>query len=178
MQRINAAVSVTVGGKRYRIHVVVIFSSHCYTEGKSGTVKMTDDLYLLTDDTGHRAFSLERYNTSLKLFERVRVMVEDSAACYKLDKASNYIYIHDPGKPDKWRGWYVFFTFDRSKAGEPVALRVSVTSYHYRMKKPDNLRWTGSFKFPALVAEWLRTRDDFLRQFPEIAEAGIDPNQP
>lgn len=170
MQRMNSAVSVTVNGKRYRIPVVVIFSTHCYTDGKNGTVKMTDDLYFHTDNTGHRAFCEERYNTSLKLPDRVRNMIEESGACYKLDKASNYVHLHDPGKPDKWRGWYVLFTFDRSKAGEPVALRVSITSYHYRMKKPDNLRWTGSFKFPALVAEWLRNREDVLQQFPEIVD--------
>ncbi|MBX9900319.1 MAG: hypothetical protein K2Y28_05995 [Burkholderiaceae bacterium] len=178
MQRMNSAVLVTVNGKRYRIPIVVMFSTHCYTDGKDNTVEMTDDLYFHTDDTGHRAFSKERYNTSLKLPDYVRSMIEKSEPCYKLNKANNYVHLPDPGKPDKWRGWYVFFTFDRSKEGGVVALRVSITSYHYRMKKPENLRWMGSIKFPALVAEWLSKRDDVLQQFLEIVDVNGTLKQP
>lgn len=177
MQPINAVMSVTVQGKRYRIPTVVIFSPHCYTDAKRGTVKLDSDLYFLTDSTGHRDFCSTRYRTSLGLPERMRTLIEqDGSSCYKLNKASHYIHIHDASTNKKWRGWYVLFTFDRSKDGNPAALRISITSYHYRQDKPENLRLTGSLKMPALVAEWFKTREDFLQNFPEIndGETGKD----
>lgn len=165
MQPISSVMSVTVQGKRYRVPTVVIFSPHCYTDGKRSTVRMDSPLYFMTDHTGHRDFCPRRYQTSLALPERMRTLIEQGgSSCYKLDKG-NYIHIHDATTTQKWRGWYVLFTFDRSKAGSPVALRLSVTSYHYRQSKPENLRWTGSLKLPALVAEWFKHREDFLQNF-------------
>jgi hypothetical protein len=170
---IHAAVSVTVNGKRYRIPVVVIFSNHCYTDGKRGTVRRDDPLYLTNDRTGNRAFCAVRWQRSLGLPALVAAMIEASLNCYKLDAADGYMHIPDPASPNKWIGWYVCFRFDKSKAGEPVALRISVTSYHHRTTKPENLRWTGTIKFPALVVEWLRKREDFLHLFAPIEEEGV-----
>lgn len=174
MKSVHDSVSVTVNGKRYLIPLIVIFSSHCYSDCRNGTVRMDDELYLLTDDSGHRAFCLERYNASKYLPDRVLTMLGQNAACYKLDKAAGYIYIHDPRFPDKWRGWYVFFKFNKSKTGAPLSLHINVTSHHYRNSAPPNLRWKGSFKFPAVVAEWLRTRADFLGLFTPLDAEGQD----
>jgi hypothetical protein len=172
LKPIDAKVSVTVNGIRYRIPAVVIFSNHCYSDGKRGTVQRNDPLYITTDRTGNRAFCRARWQRSLRLPVAVRVLIEDSLHCYKLDAADGYMHIPDPGHPNKWIGWYVCFRFDKSKAGVPAALRVSITSYHHRTTKPENLRWTGTIKFAALVADWLRNRQEFLDQFQPLEDKG------
>lgn len=172
MKPFDDAVSVTVNGKRYHVPVVVIFSSHCFTDTRNGTVKTTDDDFLLSDVTGNRAFCPTRYKVSIDLPDQIQGILGQAhaAQCYRLDAASGYIFLHDSDHPNKWRGWYVFFSFDRSKAGAPLALRVSVTSHHYRQTHPQNLRWKGSMKFPALAADWMSKRPDFLELFSPIED--------
>jgi hypothetical protein len=172
MEPFSGDVSVTINGSRYLIPVSVIFSSHCYTDGKNGAVKTTDDDYLLTDASGHRALCPTRYKVSKDLPSQIRSIFDNAHVpqCYTLNAASGYIFLHDSDHPNKWRGWYVFFTFDRSKHGAPLALRVSVTSHHYRQTHPQNLRWKGVKKFPVLVSDWMRDRPDFVSLFTPLED--------
>lgn len=172
LKNLNVLISVTIKKKIYKIPAIIIFSNHCFTDGKDNTVQTDDPLYILTDDTGHRAFCLERYKTSLTLPDRMRAALGPNPGCYRLSKASHYIHIHDSDPRNKWSGWYIFFKFDRNKEDEPLALRISITSYHRRMTHPQNLRWKGSYKFAALVADWFSTREDYLASFPPVEEGG------
>lgn len=170
MEPLAGDVSVTIDGKRYLIPVSVIFSSHCYTDGKNGTVKPSDDDFLLTDSTGHRAFCPTRYKASKNLPQQILALFDKAHVpqCYTLHATAGYIFLHDSDHPNKWRGWYLFFEFERSKQGAPLALRVSVRSHHYRQTHPQNLRWKGSKKFPVLAADWMSVRPDFVAQFTPL----------
>jgi hypothetical protein len=173
MDPLAGDVSVTINGNRYLIPLFVIFSPHCYSDGKNSTVQMTDADYLLTDDTGHRAFCPKRYKVSHNLPGQIRALFDNGHVpqCYTLNAGSGYVFLHDNADPrNKWRGWYLLFKFERSKQGMPVALKVSVKSHHYRQTHPENLRWKGSKKFPVLVADWMRDRPDFIGQFTPLED--------
>lgn len=171
---IDATVSVTIGGQRYLVPIVVLFSNHCFTDGKNNTVTMNDSLYILTDDTGHRAFCDPRYQRSLTLPTRLLQVIANSDPCFRLSKEGSYIHIHDILTRNRFTGWYVYFKFDNPKAGAAEAIRVSVTSYHYRQTHPDNLRWKGSVKFPVLVTDWLRVRPDNLARCQLVTDTAED----
>lgn len=174
------SVSVTISGKRYVLPVFVILSPHCFSDAKNGKVQTTDDDYLFTDSTGNRAFCATRYKSSLKLPAQIKSIFSNNhpPQCYKLNAADGYIFLHDSDRSNKWRGWYVFFSFDRSKLGAPLALRVSVTSHHYRQTFPQNLRWKGSKKFPVLVADWMTNRPDFLSLFSPVVDEEVNDVPP
>jgi hypothetical protein len=166
----DATVSVTVEGRRYIVPITLVFSNHCFTNGKDNTISMDHPLYILTDKTGHRIFSHGRHQESLTLPDRMREVIAAKGHCFKLDKEGSYIHIHDPQSRDKFAGWYIYFKFDQPKAGETVAIRVSITSHHYRQGRPKELRLTMSVKFPALAALWLRSRPDNLARCEQVPD--------
>lgn len=129
---------------------------------------MDDPLYLLTDSTGHRAFCETRYESSRDLATRFRDVVQQGSHCYRLDTEGDYLHIHDSRQQNKFAGWYILFKFDTPKESETAAVRVSITSYHYRQQKPQNLRWTMPSKFQAFLARWLSTRDKNLTLCEEV----------
>jgi hypothetical protein len=155
-------VSLTINGQIYQVPVVVIFSHHCYTDAKNGTIQRQDPWYFITDSTGHRAFCVDRWQSSLALPEYLKKMIIDKLHCYRLNKAAHFVRIHDPAKHNKFAGWYVFFSFDRGKLGEAEAVRISVTSHHYRIAQPENLKSREHVRFHVLLAHWIGQRQDIL----------------
>lgn len=163
MAPIRATTSLTIDGRRCEVPLVVIFSHHCYTDGKSGTVSKEDPWYYGTDSTGHRAFCQSRWEQSKSLPVHVRGMIEQRLSCYRLNSSGNFVRIHDQEPRNKFEGWYIYFSFDRTKEeGEEALVKVSVTSYHYRKAKPGNLRSGESSRFQSLLSQWLKAREDIL----------------
>lgn len=166
----DAVVSLTVNKVKYAIPVSVIFSNHCFTDGKDYSVQQSDPLYILTDSTGHRAFCVERWNTSLSLPGLLHDVIAENQKCYRLEKDSNYIHIHDADQRNRFSGWYIFFHLNRSKDGEALAVRLSVTSHHRRMQQPQSLKWRDPSPFRITLASWLGNRPDFLAKFEPLPE--------
>ncbi len=161
---LNFNVSLTINHRLYQVPVVVIFSHHCYTDAKNGSIQRNDPWYFTTDSTGHRVFCVDRWQSSLLLPEYVKKMIADRLHCYRLNKAAHFVRIHDPAKANKFEGWYIFFGFDRSKLGETAYVRISITSHHYRIAQPENLKSREQARFHVLLAQWISQRQDILQQ--------------
>jgi hypothetical protein len=168
LKPLDCDVSLTINKQVYRVPIVIIFSNHCYTDAVSGTIQRNDPWYFATDSTGHRTFSVDRWQASLALPVHLKKMIVERLHCYRLNKASQFVRIHDPAKQSRFDGWYVFFSFDRPKAGETAAVRVSVTSHHYRNGQPETLKSREHVRFHVLLAKWLAERQDILAQLPKF----------
>lgn len=165
LKPIDVVLTITVNKKQYQVPLVLLFSNHCFTDGKDNSVQQNDPWYMLSDSTGHRTFCKERWKSSLTLPDLMHKVVTENAACYRLDRDSCYIHIHGPDQRNRFSGWYIFFEFRRPKPNQLPSLRVTINTHHRRMDPPKSLRWRDSMKFVVILASWLGRRQDYLDQF-------------
>lgn len=154
-------VSVSIDGVVYKVPTVVIFSNHCYSKSfwEGG-----DPAWPLNEE---RCFSRTRWADSLKLPEVILRLIEDRQVCHRTQDRQNFIRINDASGTDRYKGTYIFFEFSRTKADQAVLgelVKISITSYHKRDKAPGNIKHSPKDRFPVLLTQWIKAREDIFEK--------------
>jgi len=171
----NYMVSISIDSKRYLVPIVVTFSPHCYTTTRDETVLESDPWFLLSDDTGHRAFCKTRWESSADLGQNVGYLINNNLGCYEAsDRKSAYLHLRNPNPKFPGNGWYVMFNF--KPADDPSLVFMGIASHHHRRGFPSNVpKRTRPKPFGMVLEQWIRKRPQLVTKLTSGALPGTIP---
>ena len=159
LKPVDYQIPVTIEDVKYIVPVVVTYSPHCFSDGKRGSVQPTDPWFYTTDSTGHRVFCTTRWNSSLNLPAHVGALINNKLYCYAVHDKGNYVHLRNPNPKFPGNGWYVFFDLKNPTGSGPAIVHMYISSHHLRPDFPPSIRGKKTFRFPALLAKWIRDKE-------------------